>query len=79
MTANRRRIAYTLFWAGVFLFLVHTTLPVLWRLFGLPEPFPLAPTTGALAVLPGLTPPLGAALMLIAGRVYAAAAPEHRP
>jgi hypothetical protein len=58
-----------LFWIGVFLLFVHTTLPALWQLAGFSMPYPLASTEGLLGLSAGFTPPLGAALILIAALV----------
>ncbi|MEX2161311.1 MAG: hypothetical protein WD751_05285 [Anaerolineales bacterium] len=69
---NKTWAAYLLFWLGVFLLGIHTTLPVLWTLLGLPEPIPFTADSGVLYYLQGFTPPLGAILMLIAGLVYGA-------
>lgn len=66
----RTMVARTLFGAGVFLLLVHTTMPALWQVFGVPGPYPLAATEGILVVASGFTPPLGVTLMLCAGFVY---------
>jgi hypothetical protein len=76
---TRNWVAYALFGAGVGLLFVHTTLAVLWTLFGPLRPYPLITTAGPLALAPGLTPPLGLLLMLLAGRVYGAAAEGPRP
>ena len=58
------------FSAGVFLVFVHTTLPFLWRLVGVPLAYPLTPTEGILVILPGFTPPIGALLMVLGGLFY---------
>ena len=55
---------------GAFLAHVHTTLPFLWGLVGIPGAYPLWMPEGALAVLGGFSPPIGAALMVIGGLVY---------
>lgn len=68
----RRSAARMLFGAGVFLLLVHTTLPALWQVLGLSGPYPLAATKGILIAASGFTPPLGVTLMLCAGFVYGA-------
>ena len=67
---RRRRLALFLFWVGVALLFVHTTLPALWQIAGFTTGYPLAATTGMLAISAGFTPPLGTALMLAAGAAY---------
>ena len=59
-----------LFCAGVFSLFVHTTLPFLWALFGIPAAYPLVSSQGIGAFLAGFTPPIGGLLMLLGGIVY---------
>lgn len=63
----RRRAGLAVFWLGVFLLFVHTTLPALWELFGPRTPYPLSSLSRLGAIATGFTPPLGAALMVVAG------------
>jgi hypothetical protein len=65
-----RLVGMALFLIGVFLLLVHTTLPLLWSLAGIPEAYPLISSNGIEAFLPGFTPPIGALIMLLGGIVY---------
>lgn len=65
-----KRLGLSIFSVGVFFLLVHTTLPFLWGLTGIPLAYPLTPTQGFLTALPGFTPPVGAALMMVGGLVY---------
>ncbi len=65
-----RRFGIILFFAGTFSLLVHTTLPFLWALVGIRTPYPLTAAVGPLSYLPGLTPPLGALLMVIGGLIF---------
>lgn len=67
-----------LFWTGVFLLFVHTTLPALWQVSGLPGAYPLASTKGILGLSAGFTPPLGTAFMLAAGFVHGSASNGER-
>ena len=59
-----------LFSVGVFLVFVHTTLPFIWALVGIPFAYPLAPTEGIMVALLGFTPPIGAILMVLGGLIY---------
>ena len=63
----RRLGGLAVFWFGVFLLFVHTTVPALWELFGPGTPYPLSSSSGLGAIATGFTPPLGAALMVAAG------------
>lgn len=67
---QHRTIGLTLFYVGVALMLVHTTLPFLWELARIPWAYPLVSTEGILAILPGFSPPVGALLMVAGGLVY---------
>lgn len=67
---STRRTGIVLFIAGVFTLSVHTALPFLWNLVGVPTPYPLVASEGIGAILPGFTPPLGGLLMLLAGILY---------
>lgn len=67
---RRRSLAIGLFWVGVLLLLVHTTFPALWQVVGFSADYPLASTEGVLGISAGFTPPLGTALMLVAGFIY---------
>jgi len=67
---QRRIIGLSLFYIGVALMLVHTTLPFLWQLVRMPWGYPLAATEGILAMLSGFTPPIGALLIVIGGLIY---------
>lgn len=67
---RKKTLAYGLFGLGFFMLVVHTTLPALWQVLGLPGQYPLASTEGILGLSAGFTPPLGATLLLAAGLVY---------
>jgi len=68
MLAKKSGIA--LFFVGVFFLLVHTTLPFLWGLIGVPSAYPLVSSVGIWAVLPAFTPPIGGLLMVMGGILY---------
>ncbi|MGD8968954.1 MAG: hypothetical protein PVI07_15720 [Anaerolineae bacterium] len=64
-----RRSGLVLFGFGAFLVNVHTTLCFLWALFGMPlTTYPLL--FRGLPYLPGFTPAVGAALMVVGSLVY---------
>lgn len=67
-----KRLGVAIFFVGVFFLFVNTTVSFLWRLVGVPWTYPLTPTEGSvmLVSLPGFTPVLGAALLVIGGMVY---------
>jgi len=65
-----KKLGLFLFFVGVFLMFVHTALPFLWFLVGIPFTFPLVATEGVLAILPAFTPPIGALLMVIGAMTY---------
>jgi len=65
-----KKLGFSFFFVGVFFMFVHTTLPFLWFLAGVPFAFPLVATGGVLAILPGFTPPIGALLMVIGAMTY---------
>jgi len=65
-----RKAGTLLFFVGAFTLSVHTVLPFLWNLFGIPTPYPLISREGIGAFLPGFTPPIGGLLMLLAGFLY---------
>jgi len=65
-----RRLGIALFFFGVFLMVVHTILPFLWALVGIPFPYPLTSSSGILWVLPGFTPAIGSIVIVIAGLIY---------
>ncbi|MBI2862565.1 MAG: hypothetical protein HYX89_07080 [Chloroflexi bacterium] len=67
---DSKRLGLSFFFAGVFFMFVHTALPFLWALVGIPYAFPLVATEGVLAILPGFTPPVGALLMVIGAMTY---------
>lgn len=67
---QHRKLSLSLFYLGVALMLVHTTLPFLWELAHIPWAYPLVSTNGILAILPGFSPPIGALLMVLGGLIY---------
>lgn len=67
---STRGAGIVLFLIGVFTLSVHTVLPFLWNLSGIPAPYPLISSVGIGAFLPGFTPPIGGLLMLLAGMLY---------
>lgn len=71
-------LAYGLFGLGVFLLLVHTSMPALWQVLGIKNSYPLASTDGLLGLSAGFTPPLGVVSMLAAGLVYGAKGRDDR-
>lgn len=67
---STKKIGVALFFVGVFFLFVHTTLPFLWALVGVPIAYPLASTKGIWAALSFFTPALGALIMVLGGIVY---------
>lgn len=67
---QHRILGLSLFYTGVALMLVHTTLPFLWQLARIPWAYPLVSSEGMLAILPGFSPPIGAMLMVVGGLIY---------
>ena len=65
-----KRLGLSFFSVGAFFMFVHTTLPFLWALVGIPLAYPLTTTQGMLAILPGFTPAIGALLMVVGGLIY---------
>ena len=67
-----KRLGLATFFVGVFFLFVNTTVSFLWRLIGVPWAYPLTPTEGSVVLmsLPGFTPAVGAALMVVGGLVY---------
>lgn len=65
-----KKLGLSLFSVGAFFVFVHTTLPFLWALVGIPLAYPLTATKGILAVLPGFTPAIGAILMVVGGLIH---------
>jgi hypothetical protein len=65
-----KKIGIGLFFTGVFFLLVHTTIPFLWGLIGVPSAYPLVSSEGILALLPAFTPPIGGLLMVLGGILY---------
>lgn len=65
-----KKLGLSLFFVGVFFMFVHTALPFLWALVGIPFAYPLAAAEGVLAILPGFTPPIGGLLMVIGAMTY---------
>jgi hypothetical protein len=61
-------VTYVLFALGAFLLVMHTTIPVLWRLAGVPFQYPLS-ATPFLQFSQGFTPMLGVLCMLAAGLI----------
>ncbi len=59
-----------LFFVGVFFLFVHTTLPFLWALLGVPSAYPLASSEGIWALLPAFSPPIGALLVVLGAILY---------
>lgn len=67
---RHRTFGLLLFYIGVALMLVHTTLPFLWELARIPWAYPLVSTNGLGAILPGFSPVIGALLLVLGGLVY---------
>lgn len=67
---QHRILGLSLFYIGVALMLVHTTLPFLWELARIPWAYPLTSTKGILLILSGFTPPIGALFMVVGGLIY---------
>ena len=67
-----KRLGLSLFYVGVSFLFINTTVSFVWRLIGVPWAYPLTPTEGSVVLisLPGFTPAVGAALMVIGGLVY---------
>ena len=66
---NKRKTAYLLFALGLFFLEMHTTLPFLWQILGLPGQYPLLGNL-FFYIASGFTPIVGAFVLLIAGLVY---------
>ena len=67
---STKKSGIALFLIGVFFLFVHTTLPFIWRLIGVPSAYPLVSENGIWAMLPGFTPPIGALLVVLGGFIY---------
>jgi hypothetical protein len=69
-----KKSGIALFCVGVFFFFffffVHTTLPFLSGLLGVPSAYPLVSREGVWALLPAFTPPIGGLLMVLGGMLY---------
>ena len=65
----RKTVAHILFGIGVLLLEIHTTIPFLWRILGLPMPYPFSQSI-ILFYAQGFTPIFGAFCLLAAGLVY---------
>lgn len=67
-----KRLGLSLFYVGVFFLFINTTVSFVWRLIGVPWAYPFTPTEGSVMLisLPGFTPAVGAALMVVGGLVY---------
>lgn len=67
---STKKIGVVLFFVGVFFLSVHTTLPFLWALVGVPLAYPLGSNKGIWAALSFFTPAIGGLLMVLGGIVY---------
>jgi hypothetical protein len=65
-----RKLGTLFFFAGIFLMVVHTTLPFIWNLVGIKSPYPLISDSVIGTFLPGFTPVIGAFLMMMGGYLY---------
>jgi hypothetical protein len=70
VTMLSKKIGLALFVVGVFCLFVHTTLPFIWALFGIPATYPLTSSRGIWAFLPGFTPAIGALILVLGGILY---------
>ena len=59
-----------LFLIGIFVMLVHSTMPFLWALLGFSAPYPLASNSGIINSLSPFAPPIGAVLLAVGGIIY---------
>jgi hypothetical protein len=64
-----KTVAYILFGIGVLLLEIHTSIPFLWRILGLPMPYPFSQSI-ILYDAQGFAPIRGAFCLLAAGLVY---------
>lgn len=55
-----------IFWLGILLMNLTTSIALVWLLIGLPPPVFLT----WLGILPAFMPPMGAALLFVAGLIY---------
>jgi len=67
---STKKIGLALFFVGIFFLFVHTTLPFLWALVGVPIAYPLASNEGIWGALSFFTPALGGLVMVLGGIVY---------
>lgn len=65
-----QRLGLIIFLIGVFFLLMHTVLPFLWSVVGIPAPYPLSSNEGFLFYLQGFSPPIGAILLVVGGLLH---------
>jgi len=65
-----KKFGNALFFIGLIFLFVHTTLPFLWSLLGIPSAYPLTSSEGFWAILPAFTPPIGGLLLVLAGLLH---------
>ena len=67
---NKNNLGIAIFLLGIFFLFMHTTIPFLWAIIGITYPYPLSSNQGVLFYLQGLSPPIGAILLVVGGLIY---------
>ena len=70
MVMNRKKLGIGIFLLGTFFMFMHTTIPFLWAIIGITYPYPLSSNQGVLFYLQGLSPPIGAILLVVGSLIY---------
>ena len=67
---NKNNLGIAIFLLGIFFMFMHTTIPFLWAIIGITYPYPLSSNQGVLFYLQGLSPPIGAVLLVVGSLIY---------
>lgn len=67
---NKNNLGIVIFLLGIFFLFMHTTIPFLWAIIGITYPYPLSSNQGVLFYLQGLSPPIGAVLLVVGSLIY---------
>lgn len=66
-----KRLGLIIFFLGVILLQIYSTIPFLWQVVGITLEYPLEATNeGVLALLPAFAPSTSAILMVVGGVIY---------
>jgi len=65
-----KKFGIALFVIGGFFLFIHSILPFLWNLLGIPSAYPLTSSEGIWFILPAFTLPIGGILLILAGLLY---------